>query len=273
MKDMIVVSLMIIFLTSPSLTQSFNILCPYIGSITSEYSSDVRQVRLHDKSSMAGIFFQSITPETYQWNLFGYYAPNINYGTVFGGHIAFDYYVPLCYSENKRSSQNIVAGCGSEYIHINIDANNNISPFTDFTISNSITVPYVRAGYQHIIHSTHWRISLFPWIGVQYQHIRGKLRFEMDPPGPTPLFRREENIGSNKYFALTGLNVNTRFFHVLEIEAKYYGAFRNNEHHSNASWMVNVYLSRSLGLSYRGKYIEFSNGYDIYNIVGIALIL
>lgn len=273
MQRFSILILLLLLLFHHSTPQDLRILCPYIGPITSEYSNEARQVRLHDNSVMGGVFFQWIAPETYQWNVFVYNAPNINYGSVWGGHLSFDYYIPIdSHESSTHGTKKIVVGCGTEYLRIDLDANANIAPFLDFTLLNKLMIPYIRCGYQYRARLDEINISFFPWVGVQYQGVRGSLSFTMDPPGPTPLFTRTEAFSSDKYFALTGININTRLFHALELETRYYGAFRNHEYLSNASWMLNVYLSRSLGISYRGKYIEFSNGFDVYNIVGIAVL-
>lgn len=261
------ISILIIYsFTHFTFAQNIRIITPYIGSITDKYKSEKRNLDLKDNSLLKGIFFQWVNPENYQWNAFVYQSSDINYSTLWGGHFIFDYYAS--YTPKGK----FVFGIGTEYLQIDMDADSSITPLKNFELTNRIFIPYIRFGYSYRFDQEKFKLSVLPWLGIQYQRVRGDLTMAIDPPGPAPLTTSKENIKSDDYFMITGLNLHARIFHMLEIEAKYYGTFNSKNYYSTTSGMVNLYLSRNLGLSYRIKFMELNKGYDFYNLFGIAFV-
>jgi len=246
--------------------QNIRVISPYIGSITDNYKNEQRNLDLKDNSLLKGFFVQWINIKNYQWNIFIYQSSNINFSTLWGGHFIFDYYF---YSSPKGK---FVFGTGAEYLKIDMNANSNITPFNDFELLNKIYIPYIRLGYAFPFLETDSKISFMPWVGIQCQMVRGNLTMTADPPGPAPSFTVKEVINSTDYFAISGLNINARFYYVVELDIKYYGTFDRKNYYSTISGLINLYLAKHLGLSYRVKYMELSKGYDLYNLFGIALV-
>jgi hypothetical protein len=246
--------------------KDIRIVCPYIGPVTDVYKNDERNLDLKDNSLLKGVFFQWVNPERYQWNAFIYQSSDINYSTLWGSHFIFDYYF-LSGELGK-----FVIGTGIEYLRIDMDADSSITPLKDFELYNNLFIPYVRFGYRFQFNYSKFKISILPWIGAEYQGVRGDLTMVMDPPGPAPEITTEENIDNNDYLGIAGVNLKANLFHMLDLEAKYNGTFDTKVYYSTATAMVNLFFTRQLGVSYRVKYMELEKGSDLYNIFGIAFV-
>ena len=236
------------------------VVCPYVGTVKDVYKDESNGIELKDNSLLKGVFFLWVNPKQYQWNFFVYQSSDINYSTLWGGHFIFDYYF------NVTKYGKYVAGVGAEYMLVDMDADNHIVPLSNFKMTNNIFDPYVRFGYRFQLNPGKVNLAVFPWAGVEYQKVWGKLSFV--PPGPPMPFNQD--INDKSYYAMVGLNINADFFHAFEVEGKYYGSFNHDTYLSTASSLVNFYLTKHWGLSYRLKYMETSQGYDFYNMVGIA---
>lgn len=246
--------------------KDIRIVCPYIGPITDVYKNDERKLDLEDNSLLKGVFIQWVNPDRYQWNAFVYQASDINYSSLWGGHFIFDYYFLA------RERGKFVVGCGMEYLQIDMDADGNIPPLQNFEMINNLFIPYVRSGYRFQFKQDKFNLSILPWVGAEYEGVRGDLTIVMDPPGSAPAKTTKENIDSDDYFAMAGLNFNANLFHMLDIEAKYHGTFNTKDYYSTATAMINLFFNRHWGISYRVKYMELDKGSDLYNIFGIAFV-
>jgi len=263
------VSKLILFLIVgfPVFAKDIMLVCPYAGPLTDEYRNDEWNLKLKDTALLKGVFFQWVSPDRWQWNAFIYRSSDINYSTLWGGHFVFDRYL----SAGNRGKW--VIGGGMEYLRIDMDAGSNIKPLADFQLLNKLFIPYARFGYRFQFNPTPLKIGVMPWLGAEYQGVKGDLSMVMDPPGPAPAMPIAVEIDEDDLLAMAGLNLNVNLFHMLDVEAKYYGAFNARVQYSSASAMVNLFLTRWCGLSYRFKYMELDNGYNLYHIFGIALIL
>ena len=242
------------------------VVCPYVGTINDVCKDESNGIRLKDNSLLKGVFFLWVNPKRYQWNIFIYQSANINYSTLWGGHFIFDYY----FKANDRGKY--VAGIGAECLLIDMNAGNHLVPLKDFTMNNNVLAPYARFGYRFQLNHGSVDCAVLPWVGAEYQKVWGTLSFV--PPGPPmglgPPIHFNQDIHDESGYAMAGLNVNATFFHAFEVEGKYYGAFNRHTYLSDASSLVNFYLTKHWGLSYRLKYMETTQGRDLYNIFGIA---
>jgi hypothetical protein len=265
-RSAFLLSILFVIISFPIFAKDIRLICPYAGPVTDVYRNDERKLDLKDTALLKGLFFQWVDPDRYQWNAFVYQSSDINYSTLWGGHFVFDRY----FSARERGKW--VVGGGMEYLRIDMKAGSNIKPLTDFKLLNNLYIPYTRFGYRFQFNPKPLTLGVLPWIGAEYQGVRGKLTMVMDPPGPAPAVTTKESIDDDDVLAMAGLNVNANLFHMLDIEAKYHVAFNSKTHYSSASAMVNVFLTRRFGLSYRVKYMELDKGYDLYHIFGIAWI-
>ena len=245
--------------------EDIRIVCPYVGPISDTYQNNDRNLELKDHSLLKGVFFQWVNTNRYQWNAFLYQSSEINYSTLWGGHFFFDYYL------NATKQGKFVIGAGTEYLLIDMDAQNHISPLSDFKMKNNILVPYLRFGYRFQINSANVKTAVLPWLGGEHQRVWGDLSTTMDPPGPAPATTTTATIKDNSNYGMAGLNFTATIFHMLGVEAKYYGSFNSDDYFSTFNGMINVFLTRHVGVSYRFKYMEMTVGSHYYNIFGLAV--
>jgi hypothetical protein len=243
--------------------QDIRIVVPYVGVITNEYEDSDKNLDLEDTGLLTGLYFQWVNPEKYQWNAFVYHSPDVNYSTIWGGHFIFDYY----FAGDRLGKY--VAGAGIELIRIDMDAGDNIMPLQDFTLTNTVTVPYLRAGKYFLFGHGPVGVSVLPWAGIQPEFYAGDLEFSAVFGPPTPV---KESFDDSDWYGIAGLNLKINLFRFLDIEGKYQGTFNGDDYRSTWSALVNVFLSRSLGLSYRFKYMETSSGSDLYHLAGAAFV-
>ena len=259
-------SISVIIIAFSLFAKDIRIVCPYIGPITDVYKNDERNLNLKDNSLLKGVFFQWVNPDRYQWNVFVYQASDINYSNLWGGHCIFDYYFLA------RKPGKFVIGIGMEYLHINMDADSSIAPLKDFVLLNNLFIPYARFGYRFQFNHSKFDLSVLPWVGAEYEGVRGDLTVVFDPPGPVPAITIKENIDSDVCLAIAGLNFTIKLFHLVDLEAKYNGTFDTKDYYSTATAMINFFFTRHWGISYRVKYMELEKGSDLYNIFGIAFV-
>ena len=251
----------------PVFARDIRLVCPYAGPMTDAYTNDSRRIDLKDTKLLKGLFFQWIDPERYQWNAFVYQSSDINYSTLWGGHFVFDRYLRV----NQKGKW--VFGGGAEYLRIDLDAGGHIKPMSDFRLLNNLFIPYARFGYRFQFNPNWLTAGVLPWVGAEVQRVRGDLNLAVDPPGPAPAVTTSEHIHADDGFGVVGLNVNANLFHMLDLEAKYHHAINADATYSSASAMVNLFLTRWCGLSYRVKYLELEKGWDLYHIFGIAVVI
>jgi len=241
---------------------TIRIVTTYLGALKNTYVSEEQGLDLEDSGLLKGLYLQWINTERFQTNFFLYQASDVNYSSIWGFHFLFDWYYDV--EDNQKN----VIGVGTEYIGINMDAGSNIAPLTDFTLTNKVIAPFVRAGRYFYFGPSTLRSYLLPWFGFEYEMVRGDVSFL--PPGPPiPV---EQDIHSDYLFGLVGLKFNTVIYHFLDIELKSSLAFNEDEVLSRIAAMVNLYLGRHWGLSYRFLYTENISGKNMYNLGGIAIV-
>ena len=241
--------------------ENIRILSPYVGYVENTYQSSEYPIDLDDSSLMKGLFFQWVNPQRYQWNTFIYQSSDINYSTLWGGHFIFDLYFGV------RERGKFVVGTGIEYVRLDMDAGDKISPLTDFELLNNIIVPYARFGRYFKFGGDRLNVSVLPWAGIQPEWVRGDISFT--PPGPTPI---DDKIEEDDIFGIAGLNTSVSILHFVTVDAKYRASFDANEFFSSVDTMLNVFFTRHWGLSYRFKYSETSTGSTSYHIGGVAYV-
>ncbi len=267
MKRNYVHLLMVVLFLAVTLShaETMNILVPYMGAIANVYEDS--SLDLEDTGLMAGLYFQSIDPDRYQWNAFVYHSPDVNYSKLWGGHFIFDAY----FGNNLRGKY--LLGAGIEIISLDMDAADEIFPLQDFTLTYTITVPYVRAGKYFQFRQGPIVVSILPWAGVQPEFVSGDVKFSaVFGPPPTPPTNVSESIDDTDWFGIAGLNLKVNLYHFIEIEGKYQATFNGDDYRSTVNALVNLFLNRSWGLSYRYKYMETSSGSDAYHLLGIACV-
>lgn len=139
-----------------------------------------------------------------------------------------------------------------------MDAGDEIEGLDNFTLLNNIYVPFARAGRYFYFSYDPVYISVLPWVGFQSEFVRGELAFK-------------EKIASDELFAIAGLNVKATIFRFIEVEAKYKATFNADEYLNTVSGMLNVFITRNLGISYRMKYFETTVGSNLYHMAELRL--
>jgi hypothetical protein len=251
---------LILFVFSPVFAGDILVVCPYPGALINKVvtSHQGYTLSLKDDAFLEGIFFQWIRPSDFQVNTFLYHSSNINYSTVWGGHIMGDVY----FLASQRGT--FAVGAGSEIISINMNAGSNPMPltgggytgFSDFKMQNTVYTPFVRALYKFTPVNGVVKLSVFPWAGGQYQGVRGKMTVDF-PVFQSPM---QEGITADDWYALTGLGVTANILHFIDLEAKYHATYDTKTYYATASAMAFFFFTRHIGLSYRFKYMELSNG-------------
>jgi hypothetical protein len=242
--------------------ENIRILSPYLGYVENTYESSDYPIDLDDSSLMKGFFFQWVNPQRYQWNTFIYQSSDINYSILWGGHFIFDLYFGV------RERGKFVVGAGIEFIRLDMDAGDNISPLTDFELLNNIIIPYARFGRYFAFGGDRLNVSVLPWAGIQPEWVRGDMYFT--PPGPPPPV--DEKTDDEELFGIAGLNTSVSILHFITVDAKYRATFDADEFFSSVDTMLNVFFTRHWGLSYRFKYSETNTGSTSYHIGGIAYV-
>jgi len=239
--------------------ENIRIVTPYLGVLSNSYENSQNGLDLKDTALMKGLYLQWVNPDRFQANVFGYQVSDVNYSTIWGAHAIVDYY----YDVTERSKN--VVGIGSEIVAMDMDAKDNISPFTSFKLTNNVTVLYARLGRYFYFGPSTASFSLMPWTGTELDMVRGDIAFTM--PGPPPV---SQDFSSNTVLAITGINAKARLYHMVEIDAKYSAAYDADAYYNRATVMTNVYLTRHWALSYRFHYAETSDGTTSYHLGGVA---
>lgn len=260
--------------------ETITIAAPYVGWVTNTYEDTISSgnnsipFKLKDSGFLGGVYLQSIDPSLYQWNAFAYYSPDVNYSTLWGGHFIVDFY-PIGDFLGKY-----LVGAGVEVIRIDMDAGNNIKvlagppPATtleDFTLTNTILIPYARVGKYFVFGFRPLQISILPWVGATYESVTGSVKFSA-LFGPPPKKEIDETFDDSAWYATAGINLKLTLFRFIDVEGKYQATFDGDVYHPSFSVIANVFFSRNWGLSYRYKYMETSGGSDAYSLFGIAYV-
>lgn len=263
----------LLFIAYAAASEPIRILCPYGGLLENKVAMTDQGVDLSDRAAIYGLFFQWIDPSRFQANAFVYFCPNINFSTVWGLSISSDYYFLPTPGIGKT-----VAGAGGEVIEISTKTTdalfriNDIEPLHRFDLKNAVIAPFLRAGYRFEHAFGYVRISAFPWLGVQQELVRGNLYVEPTPLWTTAMPPIVETISENHTYALAGCGAGVNLFHFIDIEAKAHKMIRKDVQYSHYSSMVNLFLSRKWGVSYRFRYMEMSVGTNAFHFFGVAYI-
>ena len=254
--------LAVVLFSSRAFSEDIRVACPYVGFLTNKTIDAKNHLNLKDGALMEGVFFQWINPEKYQWNVFIYGSKDINYSDIWGGNAIADYYMKI----NDHSKW--VLGAGTEYMLISMGAGPKLG-LDNLEMSNNVLAPYLRFGWQRKISTGKNSVSVFPWAGIEYEKVFGTIT--VDPPGPFPPPIKSDIKDAHTY-AMTGLTLKLSAMHIFDVDAKYYAAYNAHNLYNVASGNVNAFLTRHLALSYRLKYMETSEGWDLYNMAGIAFV-
>lgn len=91
----------------------------------------------------------------------------------------------------------------------------------------------------------------------------------VDFPGPGSVAFKAND---DQYYWITGLNLKAEFHHFLQLEAKHTITFNRDDYFHKNTAMVNLFLNKNWGLSYRYNDQETTAGKDVYNIFGVAAV-
>jgi len=237
--------------------ENVRVVTPYLGVLSKSHEDSQAGLNLEDTALMKGLYLQWVNPDRFQANVFGYQVSDVIYSTIWGAHAIVDYYFDV-----TERSKNVV-GVGSEIVAMDMDAKDNISPYTSFKLTNNVTVLYARLGRYFYFGPASASFSLMPWTGTELDMTRGEVSMTPGPPGAM-------DFSTNTVLAITGINAKARLYHMVEIDAKYSAAYDADAYYNRATVMTNVYLTRHWALSYRFHYGETSDGTASYHLGGVA---
>ncbi len=263
---------LIILLSKSFLSQAdtFHVLTPYVGPMTNKITSTTTKSEIKDHALLKGLYYQQINPDLYQWNLFLYTCNDINQSDLMGGHIIVDRYF------KKTDTGKFVIGVGMNSLDLSsspIAVTNAVS----ISVAHTIYAPYVRTGYYFYFNQdSDLKLTLMPWFGFEEDIVRGYVQADIQLPFPgAPVITSRTSIDHNYEYGLGGLQFKINYHHFLDFKIKYHRKFSfdsKSEGLHNASAMINVYLSKNWGISYRYKYFEEITGSNSYNIFGVSYI-
>ncbi len=269
MKRLCIVSAALGLFAIGAWAEDMRIVVPYVGTY-----SETREVEdvgeLDETGLFTGLYFQWINPESYQWNAFVYYVPDVNYASTLGGHFIFDKYF------GRSPSGKFLVGGGIEALTVSMDAGSELGnpPVTidDFTMSMTLLIPYVRFGKYFTAKAGPADFSALPWVGAQPQWVRGDLETEGSMSFPPFAFSEKVSLDDSALYAIAGLNLKVTLYRFIDLEAKYQAAFDVEDYFNAWSGLANVYLNRSWGLSYRLKFMESGQSDSFQHYVGAAYV-
>jgi hypothetical protein len=262
----LILSLVLVILASvhAAWAEDIRIVAPYAGILSNSYENE--GIDLKDNGLITGLYFQWIDPERYQWNAFLYYAPEVNYTRTIGGHFIFDYYF------GPDWHGKFLVGAGIEAIKNKFDAGSDIPGLSAFEMDYSVWVPYLRAGKYFKAKYGAAEFSLLPWAGIQPEWIRGELSQTIAMPPPMPGMTIDDSMDDYRFYGLAGANLKVSLFHFIDLEGKYQATFDSKKAYSTVNAVANVFFTRSLGFSYRYKYMQSleDTGSNSYHFFGLA---
>jgi hypothetical protein len=265
----ITVIILLALLAGALYAEDIRVVVPYLGIATNAYqrTDPSYTIDWNDSKMMEGLYFQWINPARFQANTFLYHSADINYSQLWGGHLIGDFYVL-----SDRLGKAAV-GAGLEVIRLDTDAGDAESAqyIYDLELPMTLYAPYARAGhYFYLGSSDRVRVSVFPWLGVEYDITRGGISLTVDPPGPPPTVFVDESIDDETLYGLAGLSLSATIMHFIELQAKYKLTFDAEDRLGSWDAMANVFFTRHWGVSYRFKYMQSTSGSTSYHIGGIA---
>jgi len=254
--------------SSPAAAEEMRILAPYVGILSNVYKDDDHGLDLRDSGLLTGLYFQWIDTERYQWNAFLYYAPEVNYTRVLGGHFIYDRYL------GPDWHGKFVVGAGLEAMHNELDAGSNIEGLSAFDMDYWVWTPYFRTGKYFKAELGPAAFSLLPWVGVEPEWIRGDM--SQTVPAHPPYMPSEINTTASlddyRFYGIAGLNFKVNLYRFVDLETKYKATFDKADLYGTVDAVANVFFTRSLGLSYRFKYMQSldGTGSNSYHYFGLA---
>lgn len=221
---------------SHAMLPSITVFAPYIGTLSHTYQGENPMYpKLTDTGLMYGLFAQHLNRKRFMANAFLYYANDVNYSSILGLHAIVDIYF------DARAEGKWVAGIGTEYIGISLDAGSSLltSGLEQFQMDLSVLTPFVRAGRYFYSRMGAWRLTVLPWIGGIWEAVRGEVR--VNPSGPTPL--TPVDADEDQYFFQAGLNVSALYGYYLRLKAKYNNRFKRGKNLHSVSAQVSAQVS------------------------------
>lgn len=261
LKQLVIVFALFLFAV-PAFGADFTIVTPYLGTENNTYIDDQYGIEFNDSQPTKGLFIQSINPEKYQWNVFLYQTPEINYSRLWGINFIYDRYF-------GGDAKNVI-GVGANYFEMTLAGEDISTPEGNLDAMNmnlTIFSPYIRVGKYFGFGQKQLRWTLLPWIGGQMDISRGSGLIDFPGPGSAPF-----NINDNQFSWIAGVNLKVDFSHYLQLELKRSVAYHSDQFFNKSSAMMNLFMSRNIGLSYRYNYNETTMGKDSYTMFGMAIV-
>lgn len=242
-------------------TESFGVIAPYVGRLSSEYSDTAMRVNLKEAGVMTGAYAQWINPKYFQANSFFYLSPKADMTDVAGVHLNADAY-PLDLGFAK-----VVAGLDIEWIKIHTSGA--LTGLESFEMNNNVGTYMPRAGLNIPVKvSDMVTLTAFPYAGATYESVSGDIA--LDPMGPPT--KRTIGFTSHNTYASFGANLTANIAHFLEIQGKYLTGLKDGGRLDSFGVLLNAYLSKTFALSYRFKHVEFPNRSNEYHLIGLATV-
>lgn len=263
-KQFYLIVFCLLLTTTPVSAADFKITTPYWGVEENTYVNDKYGLKMEDSQSTQGLYFQSVNPEKYQWNLFVYRTEDINYSDLAGVNFIFDRYFGA-----DADVKNLI-GLGMNYIRMDLSGENiptDTGNLGAFQLDQEISSLYLRIGRKYDYNPGGVNCSFLPWIGGQLDQTRGTGL--VDPYGPAIIPIKTDD---DQYSWIAGINLKVDFHHFLQLEAKHSIAYNNDDTLNRSSAMANLFFTKNLGLSYRYNYHQTTVGKDSYNILGLAVL-
>lgn len=127
--------------------------------------------------------------------------------------------------------------------------------------------PYLRVGRYFDFGQEKLHYTLLPWIGGQMDISRGSGL--VDFPGPRSATFK---INDDQFSGIAGVNLKVDFSHFLQLELKHSITCNSDQFYNKNTAMLNLFMTRNVGLSYRYNYSETTMGKDSYNMLGLAVV-
>ncbi|MCU0609971.1 MAG: hypothetical protein MUF22_09425 [Chitinispirillaceae bacterium] len=250
------------------------VICPYGGLLGNTLAMPDRGVNMRESAAIYGFFSQWVDLDRFQANEFLYACPHVNYSTVYGASLSAD-----AYFFRQPGFGKTVAGLGLELILVRLNTTDeivrtgDIDPIHRFDLTNVVFAPFLRAGYRFEHRFGQMRASIFPWAGIQQEVVRGDMYLEPTALWTTVFPAISEPIREDNTYGLAGIGLGINLFHFIDLEAKFHRMLNEKNQYDHFSAMVNLFLSRRFGVSYRYRNMEMSVGTNRFHLFGIAVML
>jgi len=257
------ISVFIIFLDNNLFSKNIGLISVYGGSLGYNQEYKAKGTKTSDDGFLKGIYGQYIS-DKYQFNFFGYNTDDMDFSKIKGLHSNFDFYF-----KNKKSIK-YLSGFVYENIDVKVSAYNRISNLYYFGVDKNINIYLLRFGLIYKSNYKNINYRILPYIGKAYFNLDGNV--VIDPYGPPP--KIVSDISQKNYYWVIGSNLNLSPLRFIEFQIKYSFYFKNNKNINNSEIMLNFFLNKSIGISYRYKFLDL-NISEIenkikYNMFGIV---